>query len=382
MTVLGVGLVGATVLGWGCGNSDSGSSTGSSGPSNQPPAKPSAPAATLGTYRTFALNQLFLGGTNRMGAPGADAWKSYGYDLDHKTTTSKSTDVCSQAAGAMKSAQTDGTNGTDNSFGENILPIITSVQATAEADINKSLKEGSFTVMLDIQGLTDDPAQSNTGLSGQILAGGNYDPKTMMAPAFDLTTDWPVTPELLTDGKTIDHGSKVQLSADTTYIAGGVFVSQASKISLSLAVGGDTLTLDINQAIITFTHSSAHLADIGTIAGVIDTEQLISGLQKIAGRLETSLCNDSAAFEQIAQEIRQASDIMTDGSNAAGAACTGISVGLGFTAAEIKHPDTVAPAATAGSDPCNMTDAGGGGTDSGNGGTDSGNGGNMDAGTD
>jgi hypothetical protein len=62
--------------------------------------------------------------------------------------------------------------------------------------------------------------------------------------------------------------------------------------------------------------------------------------------------------------------------------CSGISIGIGFTAEEIKHPTKVGMAAAPGDDPCNMSDAGGGGTDSGGGGTDSGGGGNMDSGTD
>ena len=330
-----------------------------------------AAPATIGSYRTFAVKQLYLGGTTFDGTVSQDAWKDYGYDLDGKTTNSKSTDVCTQAEGAQKSAQTDGTNGTDNSFGENILPIITSVQATAEADVNKSITGGSFTVMLDLKGLTDDAAQSNTGLSGQVLAGGIYDPVNKTAPAFDLMTDWPVSPALLSDGKTIDNGSAIQLLPATTYITGGEFVTQASKITLSLAIGGIALDLDINKAIITFDHSSSNTAAKGIIAGVINAQQLVAGLQKVAGILQTSLCNDSAAFQQIAQEILQASDIMSDGTNGAGQACDAISVGIGFTALEIMHPDKVAPASVAGADPCAM-DAGTPGTDSGGGGTDAG----------
>lgn len=357
VTTIAAGLFVATIAAQGCSSSSSGTTGGSGGGGLKPPAPPvGAAAATLGTPRTFALQQLLLGGTDRNGGPSDSAWKAYGYDLDGKITTAKSTDVCTLADGAQKSAQVDGNQGIDNAFGETILPIITSVSPTAETDINKSITDGSFTIMLDIQGLTDDPQQNNTGLSGQIFAGGQYDPNKM-APAFDLNTDWPVRPELLKDMKTIAGGSTVQFDPANTYVTAGQFVTQAD-LKLSLSVGGIALDLQIHKAIISFQHSDAHTANTGTIAGIIDTEELISGLKKVAGRLQKSLCEGSA-FDQIAQEIRQASDILTDGTNVAGQPCTGISVGLGFVAKEIKHPTKVADLAAPSPDPCSTpADAG------------------------
>lgn len=351
VTAIATGVIAATIAAQGCSTSSSGVSGAGGGAGLHPPVAPAnAAAATLGTPRTFALQQLFLGGTKRDGSPSDSAWKDYGYDLDGKITSAKSTDVCTLADGAQKAAQTDGTQGTDNAFGETILPIITSVAPTAETDISKALTDGSFTIMLDIQGLTDDTAQNNTTLSGQIFAGGAYSTDKTMHPAFDLTTDWPVRPELLKDGKTIAGGSSVQFDPASTYVVAGQFVTQAD-IKLSLAVGGVGLDLVIHKAIITFTHSDPHTANIGTIAGIIQTEELISGLKRVAGRIQKSLC-EGAAFDQIAQEIRQASDIMSDGTNVAGPKCDGISIGLGFVAKEIKHPTKVADLAAPSPDPC------------------------------
>ena len=362
VTALGIGLFVATIAAEGCSSSSSGT-TGTGGAGLKPPGPPAgAAAATLGAPRTFALQSLLLGGTKRDGSPSDSAWKDYGYDLDNKTTTAKSTDVCKLADGAQKAAQTDGTLGTDNAFGQTILPIITSVAATAETDISKSLTDGAFTIMLDIQGLTDDAAQNNIGLSGQIFAGGQYDPNKM-APGFDLMTDWPVRPELLKDMKTVASGSTVQFDSTNTYVVDGQFVTKAD-LKLSLSVGGTGLELSIHQAIITFKHSDPHTAATGTIAGIIKTEELIDGLRKVAGRLQKALC-EGAAFDQIAQEIRQASDIMSDGPNVAGPSCDGISIGLGFVAKEIKHPTKVADLAAPSADPCKAAPDGGGATDSG-----------------
>lgn len=55
---------------------------------------------------------------------GGTAWMGLGYNLDGKCTTATSTDVCTQVQGSPKSEQIDGTGGIDNSFGENVCPIL------------------------------------------------------------------------------------------------------------------------------------------------------------------------------------------------------------------------------------------------------------------
>ena len=65
-------------------------------------------------------------------------------------------------------------------------------------------------------------------------------------------------------------------------------------------------------------------------------------MQSVAGHISTSLCSGSA-FQSIASQILQASDILIDPqshavSNVAGQNCNGISIGLGFDAKEIAAP--------------------------------------------
>ena len=178
-----------------------------------------------------------------------------------------------------------------------------------------------------------------------------------MSHTFAPTTDWPVRPELLADGKTVAGGSKVQFG--DAYVVNGTWVAGTpASIVLSLGIGGVSLDIAINQAVITFDHTAADTGSNGTIAGVIDTEQLITGLKAVAGRLSKSLCQGSA-FDGIANQIRQTSDIVKDGSNSAGTPCSGISIGIGFNTKQIANPTKVAPPATASADPCAPdTDAG------------------------
>jgi len=340
-----------------------GSSTADAGAQGLPPAPPTNPTAAPATTETFAIQQLLLGESDRTGAPSTTAWKAYGYNLDGLVTTKDSTDVCTLAQGAPKSNQADGNNGIDNAFGSVILPIIETAASlpTPSTTISQSIDSGSFTIQLQITGLDDtNAAQNSTGLTGQLFASGAYGG----TPAFDSTTDWPVEPQLLVDPTDITKGS--QISFNQAYITNGTFVSGdlstgGITVTISLVFQGVPLSLSVNHAVITFDHTDANDAANGTIAGVIDTQDLITGLKSVAGRISASLCG--SAFDGIAAQIEQASDIIHDGSNKSGVACDGISIGLGFVGKKVANPDKIASSdAAVPPDPC-ATD-GGSGTDS------------------
>lgn len=349
----------------------------------QPPGKPSGPATTDTSTKTFAISKLYLGEASRTGAASDTAWKNFGYNLDGKTTAGTSTDVCTRAKGAPSSNQADGTGGIDNSFGAVIMPLIKSAASLTEPSktITDTIQKGSFTIQVTIKGLSDDAKQTATGLKGDLFASGAYQgdsPTAVPFPGFGAgaaNIDWPVRAELLNDGNTIASGSKVNFQ--DAYVVNGTFVngSGGATITLSLAFQGVALDLSLKKAIMTFDHTAPGAMTNGTLAGIIDTEELITGLKKVAGRISTTLC--VSQFDGIAQQIRQASDIMSDGTNAAGKDCNGISIGLGFDGELVKNPTKVAKdTGTTPPDPC--TNPPDGGTDSGpkdSGSTDSGGGG-------
>jgi hypothetical protein len=369
MGALAIGGEGALVaLSTGCGSSGSGSSGGgSTGDTCQSagvqctvqPAAPSGGSPTSAMHN-YAMYTLYLGDTTRAvdGNPGvtnSDAWQSYGYNLDNLVTTKDSTDVCTLAAGASKTTQVDGKGGIDNSFGENILPIvITTAGSDASTKINQGIQGGEFTVMMYVVGF-DNTANSTanaTGLTGALLGGGNYTDWTDGGtPAWNLMTHWPVLPELLMGcpNNTCPAGTNPITAANVqfngAYQADGTFVNGSpATIDLSLAIGGQSLSVNIHSALITFqptTSTTTPGVTNGTIAGTIITTELISALQSVAGHISTSLCSGSA-FNSISQQIQQASDIIISSSgqvtNTAGTACNGISIGLGFDATEIAIP--------------------------------------------
>ncbi len=342
LLALGLGAVG-TIASQGC-SSSTADAPAAAAAGRTPPAVPNAPATTDTSTRVFALNQLFLGETNRSNAPVKDAWKDYGYNIDGLTTTKTDTNVCTRQGGADPAKQEDGNGGIDNAFGRTVLGFILGLVPTPSKTINDSVQGGSFTILLDIKGLTDDPKQTNIGLGGRLLVGGNFGEGKK--PTFTPADDWPyrASPIVPIDGAYINNGTFVNGSGGAT-------------VELSLLIQGVSLSLSINRASITFDHTAPAEITNGTISGVINTEALVTGIEKVAGRISTQLCGGST-LDTIKQTIRQASDIRDDGTNAAGVDCNAISIGLGFTGKQIGEPKTIAKDTAPPPDPCTAGDAG------------------------
>jgi hypothetical protein len=364
--LMSVGVAaGGIFLFQGCSSSSTTDSSSSS--VGKPPAKPASGTPTASTTEhNFAIYNLLLGDAPR-GAGAAQsttAWKKFGYNIDGKVSTRNSTDVCKVSNSGPKSVHDNGDNGIDNSFGANILPIVLNTAgAEGPATINKAITDGKFTIMFDVTGLDDTATQTNTGLTAQVLAGGAFDADGGTKPSFTMADNWPVRPELL-NSPTDPKSSKVKFG--DAYVVNGTFVnadpgSANSDITIALSFSGVALSLTIHKAIVTFDHTMPGLADNGTIAGVIGTDELITGLMAVAGRISTSLCTGSA-FDGIAGQIKQASDIMADGTQDPNQTCDGISIGLGFVAKQIGNPSTVGSLGAPSPDPCAAaSDAGMGG---------------------
>jgi hypothetical protein len=344
----------------GCGSSNASSSPGDAGDEGLvPPASPNGPKTSVAAQHAYAIHRLYLGSSARVYPPVLDptAWASYGYDLDGKTTTATSTDVCTPYAGAPAASQVDGTRGIDNSFGENIVPIMVTVAGNnVEMTVDGSINAGDFTDLFVVTGWDDaNVAQTATALSAVVLVGNKY--PTM--PSWTTSDHWPIDDGYLGPsalGTAPIANANLKLS--TSYVVGGEFVSGSRvDVPIDLELGGHSLPLVVHQGIITWQNDGTGHINQGTIAGVLTTAEFVSAAAGSATD-DGSLCEPMGPAT-ITSQLLLASDILHDGTNVPGVPCDGISIGLGFDADEVAIPVAadVAAAPPALPDLCS-TDAG------------------------
>jgi hypothetical protein len=326
------------------GASGSGGSGGSAGGATdggaQPPAAGPAQAPD-GADVVLAIHKIYLGDTSRQGQPSTSAWKDFGYNLDGKISTSSSTDLCKTSLNASTSAvYPDGTDGIDNSFGKNILPIIEGIASDASTRINSDISAGGFTLLLDFQKLGTG---TNYNPLDTLFYGGTplVDASgARVTPKWDGTDAWPLSSALLKDGNAgsplVTFPAAYLVKNPTTGARTWVSGSKSS-ITLNLTIGSATLVLSIASATLSVDLDASNTkATNGTISGVLDTEQVVTNLGRVSGALDPSACPGTATFESLANQIRQASDIMADGTQDPTKTCNGISIGLGFDMDAVK----------------------------------------------
>jgi hypothetical protein len=316
---------------------------------NIPPDPGGPPPDGTGSI-VLAFSHLYIGDTDRQSVASSSAWKQYGLDIDHKTTDRTSTDVCTLASGASKASQVDGVGGIDNAWGNSILPIIlTTAGSDASARLNDAIARGDFTRMIRLDKVGSLPSYSP--LPGLMYAGT----KTASPPTWNGNDMWPVDVTSLNGGN-VDT-PKVVFTGGYMNARTWVGAPPTGDITLPLVFGGVDWPITLAHAQITMrVAADGRSASEGVVSGAIATEEYILALKQVAGRISTSLCNGSA-FESIAQQIRQAADIMLTGANAPGVACDAISLGWGFDAKLVKLGAVQTPPPPP-PDPCAPPDAG------------------------
>jgi hypothetical protein len=270
-----------------------------------------------------------------------DKWADYGLDIDGRTTTSASTDVCRLANGAPAANQIDGYGGIDNSFGENVVGtnagglLLGFVDAySTMAQFNDDLAAGNFTVLLALDALGPEPTQSPLTL---FMAGGG---SLGHAPAWDASDAWPLNAATLT-------GADVQsarLAFKASYMTQSVLAAAPPSGAGTLVLGGSAdgrskLAVPVTHVQIVMTVSS-YGGSFGTISGIIPVEPFVQAVQ-------SSFYCPQENVDSIVESIREAADILLDGSQDPRKTCDGISFGLGFDAA----PASVAASVDVGATP-------------------------------
>ena len=93
---------------------------------------------------------------------------------------------------------------------------------------------------------------------------------------------------------------------------------------MAIPTGNNWLEFPVRDAFVSQSASGGVLAAVAPAAGVVNA------LQAIAGQISVSLCSGSA-FQSIATQIEQTSDILSSGSSDPGSECDSISIGMTYT---------------------------------------------------
>jgi hypothetical protein len=301
------------------------------------------PTCVETTGTVLAVNELFMGDTDRDGAPSAVAWMQYGFNLDNLVSTPASTDVCQPAnGGSPNDAYPDGDAGIDNSFGRNVVPILQGFQQDFSVAVNASIQAGETTLMLH---LTDLAAGADQAPIVTRLYGGS---PMGSAPAFDGTDCWPVVREQLQDPGDIESA---QTTYDTSTLVANHWESATTgDVTLTITIAGLSATFVVHAARFSMDVDPDHQgATLGQLGGVLDTDEFVTEIRRLAGFVNPVLC--TGVVDSILNQIRQASDIMNDGTQDPTATCNGISIGIGFNMTQVQLGG-IGPEAPAPIDPC------------------------------
>lgn len=278
----------------------------------------------------FVVSRLFLGDTTRAGAPSSTAWRDFGENIDGRTSTAASTDVCALLAGAPRSVYDDGAGGIDNSWGKTIVPLISATSPAISDQANAAILDGRAPLILRFEG-----SSGQADLPSFVLSA--LEPAPLTAPRFDGTDRWPVF------ARSYDGAGGAKVVFRSASASGGNVTTGARSRSLLLRLpsGAGSFDVAIGVARITATLSPKGLTQ-GTISGVIPVESLVQAFRiALAQSPMSPLCSGST-LDAVVTQVRQAADVLVDGSQDPNKPCDGISIGIGFEATHVGVGDTAA----------------------------------------
>ena len=275
-------------------------------------AGPPAPAS-------FVVRRVLAGDTDPSLRPDPNGWRTLGEDLDGRVTDAQSTDVCQLSAGASSSVQIDGQDGIDNSFGANVIPaIVAAGVASPSIQWAQSTRQGVTRVILVRIDALQDPSDA---ASGALYVG-----TTLAGPAnLDGTDVWPLSALSVSAG----DASRPIVRLVASVHAGALVANASAQATVFMPFNSGVLAIPIQRAQIRATLAPGSMS--GTLAGIVPTEVLIEAARRALGGIKPSLCS-GAMFDVLATRIRQAQDILSDGTQDPGKPCDAISIGLGIDA--------------------------------------------------
>jgi len=290
----------------------------------------------------FVGHKLYLGDTDWNDTSSSTAWQAYGFDIDGLTTQNGDlTGHCQPNTGASPNSMNDGPSGLDNSWGKLLVPVFKAFDPNFSTSINEDIVAGTAkSFILKLDALT----------TGSPIVTKLYAAAPLFSQAvLDGSDCWPVTYESLQTPTDIKSALTVfPASSITSDLWESV---DTGTVVLELPIAGSSLVMRIEHARLVMQLDLDHQgATLGLLGGVMHTETFVEAFRDMAGALSQDLC-EGTTFESIANQLRQSSDIMADGSQDPNMTCDGISIGIGFDATAVRFGAIAAPAISP-PDPC------------------------------
>jgi hypothetical protein len=300
-----------------------------------------------GEMTVLAVDQLLVGDTNPDGtANAADGWRQYGLDIDGRDSVATATDLCQPVEDAKPATvYPDGDGGIDNSFGKQVLPLLLALDNEFGAELNARVDAGEFTYLLAISGLGDQPACTT---ASELSLGA---PLGAM-PVLDGSDVWPVDPASLSDPA--DPTTALCQYSETSVVDGHVVTGPPGRFDLILGFGQVPIRVPLHHArLVLELAPDRKSATGGHISGILSAAEFSERMAMVAAQFDpAAFCDpNSATLQSVLTQIRQASDILLDGTQDPGKPCDGISLGFGFTMKQVQLGG-VGPALPPPDDPC------------------------------
>jgi hypothetical protein len=295
-------------------------------------------ASTCADATVLAFSKLYVGDTDTSGTQTLGAWRAFGDNIDGLVSTSAGdAALCKRVAGASSSAQQDGNNGIDNTFGYNILPIFINTVPGYSTKVNAALVASASTNIVRVEKLDGDA--SAIDLRAAFLGGG-----PTPAPSFNGNDVWPITYDsLVANGPCCGNINAPRVVFAASQITNSVWTSgEATGVgALNVPLFGAGTSIEIRKLRLRMTIAAdGKSATSGILSGVLPTEALIAAFRASAPSLSSVFCSKSTV-DGVAQQLRQASDILQDGTQDPSKTCDGISIGLGFEAKSVVIGDAL-----------------------------------------
>jgi hypothetical protein len=240
------------------------------------------------------------------------AWMDFGWDLDRRITTAddskNSTSSCKRAAGSQTKVLQDGNLGRDDNFGQHVMAVLKSLDASVEDTVNLNARRRTF--FLELENFSKG---SNAQVPGKLHVGDDL--------------------AVFADG----------------YVANGYWVSGAPT---SFRLRGVITDVDVAPMIEGAVLAMKTDGTDGNLGGAIRASEL----EAAAGSMwrHAGICldpTDTATMQQIVQTMQQSVDLVAGAPDLQDTtrSCDAISIGLGFAAEPI---DVATPHSEADPDPC------------------------------